>query len=148
MSKKYYLYVHNTMTGKTEKVEVTKEVYIVYRRTEWNIKDNDESFSKHEIQFSSLIGGENKNYENFHEFINFESALDGIYEKEMLYKELNLIIENLSQKDKELLSALFEDGLTELDYARKTNVTQQAISKKKLKILKKMKKLLKNWLWK
>lgn len=146
MSKKYYLYVHNTITGKTEKIEVTKEVYIVCRRTEWNIKDNDESFSKHEIQFSSLIGGENENYENFHEFIDFESALDVIHEKEMLYKELNFIIESLSSKDKELLFALFEDGLTELDYARKINVTQQAISKKKLKILKKIKKLLKNWL--
>lgn len=146
MSKKYYLYVHNTMTGKTEKVEVTKEVYIVYRRTEWNIKDNDESFSKHEIQFSSLIGGENRNYENFHEFIDFESALDVIYEKEMLYEELNLIIGNLPKKDKELLSALFEDGLSESDYAKKISVTQQAISKKKLKVLKKIKKLLKNWL--
>lgn len=146
MSKKYYLYVHNTMTGKTEKVEVTKDVYIVYRRTEWNIRDNDESFSKHEIQFSSLIGGENGNYENFHEFVDFESTLDVIYEKEMLYKKLNFIIESLSSKDKELLCALFEDGLTELDYASKINVSQQAISKKKLKILKKIKKLLKNWL--
>lgn len=146
MSRKYYLYVHNTMTGKPEKVEVTKELYLVYRRTEWNIKDNDESFSKHEIQFSSLIGGENRNYENFHEFVDFESALDIIYEKEMLYKELNLIIENLSQKDKELLSALFEDGLSESEYAKKISVTQQAISKKKLKILKKIKNLLKIWL--
>lgn len=126
MSKKYYLYVHNTITGKTEKVEVTKEVYIVYRRTEWNINDNDEKFCKHEIQFSSLIGGENGNYENFHEFVDFESSLDVICEKEMLFRELNLIIENLSPKDKELLSALFEEGLTELDYARKINVTQQA----------------------
>ena len=65
MSKKYYLYVHNTMTGKTEKVEVTEEVYFVYRRTEWNIKDNNNSFYKHEIQLSSLIGY----YENFSEFI-------------------------------------------------------------------------------
>lgn len=146
MSKKYYLYVHNTITGKTEKVEVTKDVYIVYRRTEWNIRDNDDSFSKHEIQFSSLIGGENGNYENFHEFVDFESTLDVIYEKEMLYKKLNFIIESLSSKDKELLCALFEEGLTELDYASKINVSQQAISKKKLKILKKIKKLLKNWL--
>lgn len=49
MSKKYYLYVHNTMTGNTEKVEVTKEVCIVYRRTEWNIKDNNKTFYKNEI---------------------------------------------------------------------------------------------------
>ena len=55
---KYYLTVFNTCTGVYETVEVTKEVYIGYKRSKWKIENNDRSFYKHEIQFSGLIGGD------------------------------------------------------------------------------------------
>ena len=53
---KYIISVRNTANGKYENVEVSEEVYIAYMRTGWNIKDNDESFFKHHIQFSALLG--------------------------------------------------------------------------------------------
>ncbi|MCU6720883.1 hypothetical protein OCV67_13230 [Porcipelethomonas ammoniilytica] len=53
---KYIISVRNTANGKYENVEVTEEVYRAYMRTGWNIKDNDESFFKHQIQFSALLG--------------------------------------------------------------------------------------------
>ena len=65
----YTLKVYNTLTKQYEDVVVTKKVYDTYRRTEWNIKDNDESFYDHEIQISGLIGGEGDGYENFREFL-------------------------------------------------------------------------------
>ena len=46
---KYIISVRNTANGKYENVEVTEEVYRAYMRTGWNIKDNDESFFKHQI---------------------------------------------------------------------------------------------------
>jgi hypothetical protein len=34
----------NTLTNKFEEIFVSKEIADVYKRTGWNIKDNDESF--------------------------------------------------------------------------------------------------------
>ena len=65
---KQYLNVLNTFTNKYEIVEVSEKVYKEYMRSGWNIKDNDKSFFKHQIQISSLIGNQNDSYENFDEY--------------------------------------------------------------------------------
>ena len=39
-SKKYMLTVFNTITRRNEEIEVDEEVYRIFRRTGWNIKDN------------------------------------------------------------------------------------------------------------
>ena len=72
MSKTYLITVYNTLTSKYEDVTVSEEVYHAYMRTNWNMKDNTKNFYTHEIQFSSLIGGEEGAYENFREFIDTE----------------------------------------------------------------------------
>ena len=70
MSKKTYIVEsYDPATRKIERVTVTHEVYNAYRRSGWNIADNNQSFFKHEIQMSSLIGGEDGGYDNFREFI-------------------------------------------------------------------------------
>jgi len=43
MEKTYEVTVFNTVTGKYEKVSVSKEVYHAFMRTGWNIKDNNET---------------------------------------------------------------------------------------------------------
>lgn len=52
--------VHSTITDKLKKVEMRKEIYLIYCRTDWAIKENTESFYKYEIQLSSLIGNMDK----------------------------------------------------------------------------------------
>ena len=54
---KYKLNVYNTITKKYDEVEVSEELYNVYRRTGWNIENNDKRYFDHGIQMSSLIGG-------------------------------------------------------------------------------------------
>lgn len=49
--------VYDTTIKKYVETEVSEKVHTYYDRTQWNIDDNDESFYKHEIQFSALIGG-------------------------------------------------------------------------------------------
>ena len=68
--KKYIISIKNTFSGKYENIEVSEEVYTAYMRTGWNIKDNDDSFFKHQIQFSALLGNIDDAVENFKEFIN------------------------------------------------------------------------------
>ena len=74
----YILIVFNTCTQKYEEVTVSAEVYRTYNRTNWNIRDNNDSFFAHEIQLSSLIGAQDCGYENFHEFIDAVNTPENI----------------------------------------------------------------------
>lgn len=138
----YTLSVYNTLTGKIEEVEVPEAVYHACRRTGWNIDDNNKSFYAHEIQLSGLIGGEDGAYENFREFINTENTPDSIVPERIQTEELRWILTQLSESDRQLIQALFFEGLTEQKYADQLGVAQQVINRKKHRILKKLKKLL------
>lgn len=48
----------------------------------------------------------------------------------------------LSDLDKQLLQALFFDGLTEREYAELTGVYRNAVHKRKVRILEKLKKFM------
>ena len=134
--------VYNTVTHRNEEVEVTREVYHAYRRTEWGIENNDASFFAHEIQMSGLIGGEDGAYENFKEFIDTENIPDNTVLKIMEIEALQKALSVLSDADNKLVQALFYDGLTEQEYAAQVGISQQMINRKKQRILKLLKKLL------
>ena len=55
MDKKYEICTYNTFTKRMEKVAVSKEVYTAYKRSGWNIKDNNQSFYDHEIHMRHLM---------------------------------------------------------------------------------------------
>lgn len=135
----YTLTIYNTLTGKYEEIAVTKEIYTTYKRTEWNIKDNNKSFYNHEIQMSSLIGGEAEQLENFHEFIDGEHTPENTVIENGEYLELIKAMHHLNEQEKELIQALFFDQMKESEYAAEKGVSQQYISKRKQKILKKLK---------
>lgn len=66
----------------------------------------------------------------------FETLFDGPDEVEILYKAM----EKLSQSQKELLKALYFEGLTQEEYAERKGVHRTAINKQHTRILKKIKK--------
>ena len=142
-NKEYKVYVYNTFTGKHENTEVSKEVYQIFKRTEWNIKDNNKSFYKHEIQFSGLTGGENNAFENFKEFITSNEHICEIIENKLLITKLRKSLQKLSVKELRLLKGIYLDGLSEREYAIVENVKQQTIHTQKKRILKKIRKYLK-----
>lgn len=135
----YTLSVYNTLTGKTEEVEVPEEVYHACRRSAWNISDNNKSFYAHEIQMSGLIGGEDGAYENFREFIDMENTPDSTVPEKLQAEELRRILTQLSEADRQLIQAIYFDGLTEQKYADQLGIAQQVINRKKHRILKKLK---------
>ena len=71
--------------------------------------------------------------------IDIEESLVEKIEKEELHKALK----RLTKEEREFIKALFFDGYSERDYAKKTGVYHNAIHKKKLRILKKLKNFLK-----
>ena len=143
-SRKYTLIVFNTCTREYEEVTVTEEVYHAYCRTRWNIKDNDESFFDNEIQMSGMIGSQDGAYENFREFIDTINVPDDIVfeqvEKEALYQAISV----LPAADRDLVRALFFKGQSELEYAKELGISQPAVHKRKVRILKHLKKILEN----
>ena len=129
----YILNVYNTLTKQYEDVVVTKKVYDTYRRTEWNIKDNDESFYDHEIQISGLIGGEDDAYENFRELIDDVNIPENIFMTREGMVDVRNAVRVLPIQERNLIIALYYERLTENEYADKTGVSQQYVSKSKKK---------------
>ena len=141
---KYIISVRNTTNGKYENVEVTEEVYTAYMRTGWNIKDNDDSFFKHQIQFSALLGNIDDAVENFKEFINAVEDVEEITEKNLTLETLIKVLKELNQDERELISLIFYQNKTEVNCAEKYGISQQFINKKKKRILCKLNKLIRN----
>ncbi|MCM1226694.1 MAG: sigma-70 family RNA polymerase sigma factor [Clostridium sp.] len=139
--KKNTVRVYDTISKKFVEVEVSEKIRTNYNRTQWNIDDNDESFFKHEIQFSALIGGYENAFENFKEFktdYDVEEETDRKIFVERLYSCLDL----LSESERELIIMLYFENKTERECAEFYNINQKNINKKKAKILCKLNKLL------
>lgn len=139
MKNTYTLNVYNTITKKYEKVQVSLAVYNTYRRSDWNIKDNDKSFFEHEIQMSGLIGGEDGNFENFKEFINSDNTPEKIFEQKSIINRLHKNLSLLTNSELELITAIFYKRLSEREYMRISGISQTTICYRKKEILKKLK---------
>lgn len=140
--KKNTVRVYDTISKKIVEVEVSDEVRTHYNRTQWNIDDNNESFYKHEIQFSALVGSHENSFENFKEFMtdyNLENEIDHKMFIEKLYSSLKL----LSYSERELIVMLYFENKTERECAEFYGISQKNINKKKTRILYKLNKLLK-----
>ena len=140
MTKTYALTVFNTCTSRYEDIEVTKEVYNEFRRGEWRIEKSDDKHRVNETPFSELIGGNDGAFENFSEFIDNSRNPERIFAEHVQIETLYSAMNMLSDLDKQLLQALFFDGLTEREYAELQGVSQPTIHWKKVRILKFLKK--------
>ena len=134
--------VFNTFTNQYEEVAVSTAVYNEFRRGKWTIERNDRRYHKHEIPFSSLIGGTDGSFENFSEFIFTEDDPVDQNANKLLLSALQRAVEDLAEKDKDLIRALFHENLTERAYAEQLGVCQSAVHKRKRRILVKLKKIL------
>ena len=142
MAKTYTLTVFNTCTSQYEKVETTKEIYNEFRRGEWRIEKNDDKHRGNETPFIELIGGDDGAFENFSEFIDNSQNPKCIFAEQIQIESLYSAMDMLSDLDKQLLQALFFDGMTEREYADLTGVFRNAVHKRKVRILAKLKKIM------
>lgn len=139
MTKTYEVTVFNTITRKYEKVSVTQEVYNTYMRTEWNIKDNDERYYAHEIQIGALIGGEDGAFENFNEFIDDSQNPELLFAEQEQTEALYAAINKLCNADRELITAIYFEGMTERSYANKIGIPAMTVHDRKIRALKRLK---------
>lgn len=142
MKNTHTLTVFNTCTSRYEDVEVTKDVYDEFRRGEWRIEKNDDKHRANETPFSELVGGDDGAIENFREFIDSRQNPEHIFSERARHAALYSAISEHSDRDKQLLQALFFEGMTEREYAELTGVFRNAVHKRKVRILAKLKKLM------
>ena len=142
MSNLYAINVYDTTTGKERIINVCKEVYDEFRRGEWRIEKNDGKHGANEKLFSALLGGEDGAYENFHEFIDYDSDPSELLLKALMIKKLYSALEHLEKAERELIDTLFFQEISEGKYAKEHCVSQQAVNCRKKTILKKLKKFL------
>lgn len=142
MENTYEVTVFNTITSEYEDVSVSKTVHDEYRRGEWRIQKNEEKHNYYEIPFSSLIGGKNAAYENFHEFIgDMQNPLLQLIEKEEV-PDLYKAILQLNEDDRLLIVNIYLKRMSERAYAKQCGVSQPTIHRKKKRILKYLKEIL------
>jgi len=146
MSKKtYIIHTYDPATSQIERVTVTREVFNACRRSEWNIAKNMDAFFKHEIQMSSLIGGENGNYENFREFIVDHDEVDRIVAQSLLHDALHRALDALSDADYDLINATFFEGKTLAEYGAEKKMPVSTLCERRQRILRDLKKSLKKF---
>ena len=127
--------VYDVITKKMVDVEVSDEVYTAFNRSGWDIKNNNKTFYKHEIQFSQLLDD-----------LDFKSLLDNGTEeraiKSVLIEKLLISIEKLYPMEQELIHMLFYEGKSERECAEHFGINQKNIHRNKMHILCKLYKLL------
>lgn len=139
--KDYKVNVFNTCTGEYEMVKVTKEVFEFYKHDQWNTEKATSRFYDHHITATYLAKGNEEFLERTNSFneecmTSFREQTNTSDIQEMINEAMKI----LSTRDRNLIQALYYDGFTEKEYAKKMGFTQQAVHKKKKKILDQLRK--------
>lgn len=135
MKKEYYLYV------KGQKIKVSEDVYKVYWR-----ETNREKYLRqvdrknHLLLFSSL-----DHDGHFEESIEDEGVnVDKIIETQMMIEAVRKALSKLNEEEREIIERIYFQDESLVNIARTKKVSYQAIQWRKNRILKKLKKLLKD----
>lgn len=150
MDKKYYVHTINTFTDKDIKVEVSKEVYEIIKKSERKERYFCEDLKTERIQIdqenqtvkinkSREDSFERLTQENFMEFSDLHSLEDECEKKLLLINALN----KLEKTELEMIYCLYYKDLSERCYAKKHNIRQSTVNYRKNKVLQKLKKYLK-----
>ena len=78
--------------------------------------------------------------------IGISADVAEIYEEAQLMESLRAAVAALADDERQLIEYLFFDGLTERETAAILGISQPAVTKRKHKIIKKLRNSLKDWL--
>lgn len=131
--KEYYIYVQG------EQVPVSREIYCAYYEEYDHERYIDRRGQKREISFDLL--------QEQGSLINFAGLSEHSIEYQMIEKErmvqLYQALKQLDDKERWLIDKLYFDECSEKEIALILGISQQAVSKKKQKVLRKLGSILK-----
>jgi RNA polymerase sigma factor (sigma-70 family) len=122
-------------------IEVTQDVYCAYFRMERQERGQEEKKQRHAmVSYDALDTEETTGAEAMPDLIvpNPEQQIIAQEIREMLHRA----VEALPRSERELIKAIYFDGLTEKQYAEASGLSQQGVSYRLGKILSKLKLFL------
>lgn len=125
--RRYYIKVHGTF------IEVSKDVYhICYNSYRKQLRDNKKDHEYGLISYDSLLPDGHTVIDTYGKDYDY---LECIYRKDLM-KAIMKLIYALDDKDKELIREWLFENKNENELAKRFQVTQQTINKRKKKIIK------------
>ena len=80
--------------------------------------------------------------DNAQQFSNGQESVEDVVFRQIMVDKLHTALSQLTEKERALIQALFFEEMTEREYAEQLGVYRNAVHKKKMRILEKLKKLL------
>ena len=137
MADNYYI----TING--EKICVSEEVYDVYRQMRRQERTLAEKDSRNFVlKYEDFADGEITGEEQIYDFL--QPIVEELALTNIIYRKLHKTIEMLQQDERELITAIYFQGYSVHQLAKKTGAPYMTISCKKARILCKLKKILEN----
>lgn len=133
MGKKYHIKLNG------ELIPVTEEVYRAYQQPKWREKKQAEVRAQKEVSLDAMLET------GYSGHLDSRQALvDEIVADKLLLDELLKALAELNEDERFLIDELFYKEKTEREIADSSNISHQAVHKKKNRILAKLEKLLKS----
>ena len=137
MADNYYIIING------EKTCVSEEVYSVYRQMRRQERTLVEKDSRNFVlKYEDFADGEVTGEEQIYDFL--QPSVEELALTNIIYRKLHKAIEMLQQDERELITAIYFQGYSVHQLAKKTGAPYMTISCKKARILCKLKKILKN----
>ena len=133
-NKQYFLYVEN------HKIEVTEEMHKEYWRSVAHERYLLKKIRTTCIELDSLLDDYERNSVEF-SLVEKNPTSENAH-KMIMVEKLYEAIGTLSKSEKELINAIYFEGLSQTEYAKVIKKSKQSISKKHIRIIKKLKELL------
>ena len=119
-------------------VEVSPEVYYAYFRMERQERGQEEKKQRNAVvSYDALDCDETVGLETMPDLTS--PSLDDLMMMRELRHKLRYAIHALPPGERELIQAIYFEGLSERDYARRKGISQTGVNKRRKKILSKMK---------
>ena len=134
MPKEYYLYVNG------QRVKVSEQIYKVYWREKEHEKYLERVDKKNHLLFFSSLDHDGHFVDNIaDESVNVEK----IVETQMMIETVRSAISRLNAEERDIIERLYFNDETVRSVAKLKNITHPALIKRRNKILKKLKKFIK-----
>lgn len=123
-------------------VEVTKEVYLAYYSIERHTRTLDEKDERNgKVLYSALDTEETLGEEMIPDI--GAASVEEVALGNILCEKLHQCLALLPEKERELLHALYFEGLTERECAQRIGISQKGVNKRRHKIMDKLRAMMK-----
>ena len=135
-----------------QQIEVSREIYLTYYRSK-----RRERYYGHDIKIERAVYDEAGNIsgymppkedslerliESSMEFPSGQKSVEATVIDKIMVEGLHKALDKLSMSERELIHALYFQGMTEREYAEKTGISKTALHARKIKVLASLKNLL------